>query len=159
RGSGSAIPDTVYHYSLHLPAVDIFTEASISIPAFGINIATDSIVIVFSSNDTTEVAQNILYVDDVSIDLTSAIAPDPSMKQEVTLYPNPVRSGEMLTIRHTGKKWHDVKIEDSTGRIVNGCCTWSGDDVTSSIGPVLLSPGIYSLIVDGRNKGRFVMVE
>ncbi len=157
RPSGSSIPDTVYHGTLELPAVDIYTQAHLSITESGINPATDSIVILFSSNDTNEVASNILYVDDVSIDFASSINHLPESQPALIAYPNPVKTGESLNIKIDDDKMHQLQLLDHTGRRLE-CCfdmTYEGEDLHLS--PLDLTPGIYTIILDGRNAYRFVV--
>jgi hypothetical protein len=157
--NGSSSPDTVFYQSVKLPAVDIYTEVNVPIPEAGINIATDSIVILFSSNDTNEIAPNILYVDDVSIDFVSATDPGQLKNEAMVLYPNPVRSGEILNIVFPENKIHDLKILDLTGRIAGGCCDIIVEENYARLGPVHLASGIYCVIADGKFSSRFVVCD
>ncbi len=143
RGSGSSIPDTVYHGSLMLPAVDIYTEAKLSIPESGIHTATDSIVILFSSNDTNEIAVNILYVDDVSINYATSTSFFPGPNPLITLYPNPVPYGEAITISHPGMDMKTVKIYDACGRQVEPCLTSKNNEDQIIVDTRQLQPGLY----------------
>jgi len=158
RGSGSSLPDTIYHASMHLPAVDIYTEVQMNIPEVGINISTDSIVILFSSNDTNEIAVNILYVDDVTINSLSATNPVPESTQDVTIYPNPVRPGELLTIQWPVSKAGPFKIYDTAGNMV-ACCldaVESGNRILIQTSQLL--PGLYFLTHD-RSISTFVVIK
>lgn len=156
RGSGSAIPDTVYHASMNLPAVDIYTAAHITIPDVGINTVTDSIVILFSSNDTNEVAANILYVDAVSIDFSNAVQPTPGQSSTVRLYPNPVRQGENLTIEQPDKSLSAIEIFDSVGKRIGSCFEEVVADDRIQILTRQWQPGIY-FIVAGRYCSKLVV--
>ena len=156
RASGSSVPDTVYHATVALPAVSIYTEMQMAIPDVGINIATDSIVILFSSNDTNEVASNILYVDDVSIDFASALYPAPEERSNVLLFPNPVHHGETLTIRQPDGDFSKMKIYDDNGRMIASCLDEVVGDDRVQIQTRLLQPGLY-FIVAGNYYSKFVV--
>ncbi|MBP7239975.1 MAG: hypothetical protein KBA14_07090 [Saprospiraceae bacterium] len=150
RASGQAIPDTVFYASFHLQSAATYTEVNILIPKQGINIATDSIVIVFSSNDTNEVATNLLYVDDVSIDFASNNIPIPQDEMALTVFPNPLHAGQSLTINHPGNVFHDVLMIDNSGRIIEGCFDLFQDGDNTILSGIPAIPGLYNLIIDGR---------
>jgi hypothetical protein len=157
--SGSANPDTVFYASISLPAVDIFTEVNVTIPDVGISTATDSIVILFSSNDTNEVGLNTLFVDAVSIDFVSATDRGPSDQPSISLYPNPLRSDEALNINFSDDKIHSLKLMDSTGRIIESACDQNSTGSTTRIDALHLAPGIYCLIADNTYSRPFVVIE
>jgi|GEM_PF-4609219 len=156
RGSGSSTPDTVYYASMVLPAVGIYTEMQMIIPDVGINMTTDSIVILFSSNDTNEVASNILYVDDVSIDFTNSIHPAPEPTSNVMLYPNPVHHGETLTIRQPDGDFSKMKIYDVNGRMIGCCLDELVGDGQVQIQTCQMQPGLYFLVA-GHFCSKFVV--
>lgn len=158
RASGQAIPDTIFSASVHLPVASIYTEVHVPIPDSGIHIETDSIVIVFSSNDTNEVAANLLTVDDVSIDFTSSTLPVPNEDVSLIVFPNPIHAGQSLTISHPGKGVQEVLMIDNSGRVIEGCFDMiqHGDNTILSGIPAI--PGLYNLIIDGKY-GAGVVVE
>ncbi len=157
--SGSANPDTVFYASVSLPAVDIFTEVNVPIPDVGINTAIDSIVILFSTNDTNAVGLNILYVDAVSIDFVSATDQGPSIKPSISLYPNPVRTGEALNVHFSDDKIHDIKLMDSTGRIIESHPGQNSSESNTLLNALHMPPGIYCLITDNKYAYPFVVME
>ena len=95
REAGDPYPDTVYFESVQLSSAATYTKVNVPFPTDNINAETDSIVIVFSSNDTNEIALNTLLIDDVSIDFASAVTPAPN-QSSVTIYPNPVHTNQVL---------------------------------------------------------------
>ncbi|MBK9981997.1 MAG: T9SS type A sorting domain-containing protein [Saprospiraceae bacterium] len=157
--SGSANPDTVFYASVSLPAVDIFTEVNVPIPDAGINTATDSIVILFSTNDTNAVGLNILYVDAVSIDFVSSTDHGPSVQPSIRLYPNPLRTEEVLNVNFSDDKIHSVKLMDSTGRIIESGFDQNSTGSNTRLGALRLPPGIYCLIADNKYSRPFVVIE
>jgi hypothetical protein len=159
RPTGSSFPDTVYYQSVILPAVGIYTEVNVPIPDTGIDITTDSIVILFSSNDTNEMALNTLYVDDVSIDFVSSDHPAATAEENMIFYPNPVRSGEEMTINLPIEKLHHFEILDRAGISLNCCMNVSSDGSGTILGPVDLPAGLYWFVVDGRYGRPFVVTD
>ena len=159
RPTGNEFPDTLFYQSVALQGADAYTEVNIDIPEVGINTATDSIVVVFSSNDTNEVALNILYVDDLTIDFVSANDPDPDRHPAFTLYPNPLQSGEPLTINVAGKELHNLKMIDSLGRRIKCSFSKNGDGNLTSVALDYLVPGVYGVIMDDRYVSHFVVID
>lgn len=157
RSSGSEIPEIIFHQSVLLPSVDFYTEMNVDIPDAGINTATDSIVILFSSNDTNEVAANILYVDEVSIDFTSANLPVPGSPQ-ITLFPNPLSEGETLNVNFSALDYKQLDLIDYTGRVVQHDVEIMGAHTLQLCTGHLL-PGIYCLVIDHAYKRPFLIVE
>ncbi|MGB4849965.1 MAG: T9SS type A sorting domain-containing protein, partial [Saprospiraceae bacterium] len=157
--SGSANPDTVFYASVSLPAVDIFTQVNVPIPDVGISTATDSIVILFSSNDTNEVGLNTLYVDAVSVDFVSAIDHGPSSQPSISIYPNPLRTEETLNVNFSDDRIHNLKLMDSTGRIIESACDQNSTGSCVRIETLHLPPGIYCLIADNKYTRPFVVIE
>ncbi|MEP6792896.1 MAG: T9SS type A sorting domain-containing protein [Saprospiraceae bacterium] len=157
--SGSSEPDTVYYASVLLPAVDIFTEVNVPIPDVGINIATDSIVILFSSNDTNEVGMNIMYVDAVSIDFVSSTDHVPSGQPSISLYPNPLRAEDALTVNFSDDKTHSIKLMDSSGKIIKNGFAQNTSGKSILIDALHLPPGMYCLIADNMYARPFVITE
>ncbi|HZV70738.1 MAG TPA: T9SS type A sorting domain-containing protein [Saprospiraceae bacterium] len=148
RPSGSTVPETVFHESVMLPAVDIYTEVKVQIPEAGINIATDSIVILFSSNDTSEVGNNILFVDDVSIDFTSANQPAPKMLADISIYPNPLHSGQEIVIKNSSAEIHDISLTDLSGKLVRCFGNFSHAGLEIHLPALDLCPGVYVLVLN-----------
>ena len=107
RPSGNQFPDTIFYEEVRLQATNAYTEMQILIPSLEIDLQSDSIVIGFASNDTNAVALNSLLVDDVSIDFSSANNNIPEQLR-LGLYPNPIHSGERLTLVHHD----DVEISE-----------------------------------------------
>lgn len=159
RASGNVVPDTVLHSSIHLQSAATYTEVTIPVPESGIHIATDSIVIVFSSNDTNEVAANILYVDDVSIDFTNANIPIPQDEMVLKVFPNPLHVGQSLTINHAGKDLHEIVIIDTSGRIIEGCFDLFQDGDNTIFTGIPAITGLYNLIIDGRYRTGVVVLD
>src|SRR5688572_631248 len=87
REAGDPYPDTVYFESVQLHSTASYTQVNVPFPTDNINAETDSIVILFSSNDTNEIALNTLLIDDISIDFASAVNPTPN-QNSVSIYPN-----------------------------------------------------------------------
>jgi hypothetical protein len=159
RASGQAIPDTVFYTSIHLQSAANYTEVNIPIPESGIHIATDSIVIVFSSNDTNEVAANLLSVDDVTIDFTSSNIPVPLEDLTLKVFPNPIYAGQSLTISHPGKTFQYILMIDHSGRIIEGCFELLQDGDNTILSGIPAIPGLYNLIIDGRYGAGVVVTE
>ena len=159
RASGQAIPDTVFYTSIHLQSAATYTEVTIPIPESGIHITTDSIVLVFSSNDTNEVASNLLSVDDVTIDFTSSTIPTPQESLTLKVFPNPLHTGQSLTINHPGNVFQDVLMIDNSGRIIEGCFDLMQDGDNTILSGIPAIPGLYNLIINGRYGAGVVVMD
>jgi len=159
RASGQAIPDTIFYTSVHLQSVTTYTEVNIPITETGFQIGTDSIVIVFSSNDTNEIAANLLSVDEVSIDFTSATIPIPHDDITLKVFPNPIQAGQALTISHRGKAFEFVRMIDTAGRVIEGCFDMMMDGDYTILSHMPSIPGLYNLIIDGKYGAGVVVQE
>ena len=154
REAGDPYPDTVFFQSVHLPPVFGYQEVNVPFPSQGINPATDSIVIVFSSNDTSEIALNTLHVDDISIDFVSSVVPGPDSNQSY-VYPNPVgRYDQMFVAGDAIKK---ISIMDLAGRIV--FATTSNLSNPILLDPCLLTPGTYIVRINDDSVQKLVVIE
>lgn len=154
REAGQSFPDTVYFESIHLNAVSSYTEVNVPIPVDNINPATDSIVIVFSSNDTDETALNTLWIDDVSIDFASAVAPSPNQNL-IVAYPNPVSiEGEL---HFTSNSIANISIVDATGKVV--VAKKANELPSIDLSQTCISPGIYFIQIDDQKLLPLVVIE
>jgi hypothetical protein len=158
RGTGTAVPDTVYHEKRMLSPVASYTNVEILIPNVGIDILTDSIVIAFASNDENEAGLNILYIDDVHIDEASALSPGPGA-QTYSLYPNPVQQGIDVTVEVIGYQLGKLDILDVMGRKVNAEVSMSIDHHRATIHTSRCMPGVYLLMMDGEPAQNILLVQ
>ena len=159
REAGSQFPDTVFYEMYYLSINDDYFEAVIPIPDVGIQTATDSIVLVFSSNDTMEFGINVLHVDDVSIQFTSSS--ENEIKNDfVKVYPNPIRAGETLhvSLPYDGDI-EEVQLYNSTGRLVSDTQKFYlvGDGISLQVTHLL--PGIYHLFADGKHLSTLIITD
>lgn len=148
RGSGMAIPDTVYHEKRMLSPVAAYTKVEMLIPDVEIDILTDSIVIAFSSNDESEAGLNVLYIDDVRIDEASALNPGPE-SLAYSIYPNPVQQGHDVTLDANGNQMYKLDILDVVGRKVKADEGISFLHDKATINTTCLMPGLYFLVMNG----------
>lgn len=159
RPPGMAFEDLVFYARTDLQPVGAYTRMTIPIGESGIDVATDSILIVFSSNGPDAPGTNVLVVDDVVIDFTSSNQPGPITDLIGKAYPNPIQSTGTLTIVNPGKEIHAVHMIDATGRIVSGCLQLAGDDEIIELTGLPSVSGIYSLLLDGKCFARIVVVD
>lgn len=159
RPPGLAFEDLVFYARTDLQPAGAYTRMTIPIGESGIDIATDSILIVFSSNGPDAPGSNILVVDDVVIDFTSSNHPGPSDGSMAKVYPNPIRSSGTLTIVNPEKEIHEAHMIDATGRIVSGCLQLAGDDENVELTGLPPASGIYSLLLDGKYLTKIVVVD
>ena len=153
REAGDPYPDTVYFESVQLTSAASYTKVSVPFPTDNINAATDSIVIVFSSNDTNEIALNTLLIDDVSIDFASAVNPGPN-QSFVSVYPNPVHANQDL---HFTSSVEQLAIHDALGNIL---FARSKDDMQSfNLSQTALAPGLYYVRVNDEKMIKLVVLE
>ena len=155
RESGDPFPDTVYYESVYLAPASSYTEVNVSIPTEDINTETDSIVILFSSNDTNEIAMNMLYVDELSIDFVSAISPVENSGNLYKAYPNPVRLTEILNV--SGPEFQKISITDLTGNVV--FINTKSFDGRIDLRETGLFPGVYFINIDGAHLLRLMVVD
>jgi hypothetical protein len=155
REPGDHYPDTVYYESRYLEATSSYTEVNIPIPSENINTETDSIVIVFSSNDTNETALNLLYVDEVSIDFVSAVDHTSGQQDIFKLYPNPVYVNQSISV--SGSPVKTITITDLKGNVVfannksfEGKIDLQGNGI---------SAGMYLIHLNGANTIPIVILE
>ena len=159
RPPGIAFEDLVFYTRLDLQPAGTYARMNIPIGESGIDIETDSILIVFSSNGPDAIGTNVLMVDDVAIDFTSSNHPGPSTGSAGVVYPNPVRSAGTLTIVSPGKEIHEVHMIDAAGRTVSGCPQLAGDEEELQLTNLPSVPGIYSLLVDRKYITRIVVMD
>lgn len=153
REAGDPYPDTVYHVSTHLQEAGVYTEVNIPIVTDNINPETDSILIVFSSNDTNEIAANTLLIDDVSIDFASAVNPSPN-QNTVTIFPNPVHTNETL---HFATTVEHISIFNPFGIVLFSI---NDSDIQSiDLSKTRLAPGIYFLRVNDEKPVKLLVTE
>ena len=159
REAGDPYPDTVFHHSEYLQGTDAFTEVNIPIPDVEINIETDSIVLVFSSNDTSEFGINFLYVDDVSVDFVSATKPVVRSSSNL-VYPNPVHAGHPLTIQKGDvSQVTEIKWIDSFGRTIAEENYPDDDGQFVHLDVCQIPGGIYTLLLNGVYSIRVLVTE
>lgn len=159
RPPGMAFEDLVFYARTDLQPAGAYTRMTIPIGESGIDIETDSILIVFSSNGPDAIGTNVLVVDDVAIDFTSSNQPGPITDLIGKAYPNPIQSTGTLTIVSPGYEIHEVHMMDAAGRIVSGCPHLAGDDEKMQLTNLPSVPGIYSLLVDRKYFTRIVVLD
>ena len=144
RGNGSSEPDTVYHEVHGIQAVDAYTEARFSIPEVDISPLTDSIVLVFETNNEIASGINVLYVDDVVVDFISATK-TPGADPGILVYPNPVYSNQSFVIKAEMDEDSGIELFDLMGRKMNEVFfeKWRNDEW--KISPNEIPGGLYTL--------------
>lgn len=153
REAGDPYPDTVYFESVQLSSAATYTKVNVPFPTDNINAETDSIVIVFSSNDTNAIALNTLLIDDVSIDFASAITPTPN-QSSVAIYPNPVHTDQVL---HFTSLVDQFFILDAYGHTL---FSKSEDDMPSiNLLETNITPGIYYVQVNKEKVKKLVVID
>ena len=144
RGNGSGDPDTVYHEVHGIQAVDQYTEARFPIPDVEIDILTDSIVLVFLTNNENASGINVLYVDDIVVDFASATNTT-AENNTVVVYPNPVYSNQSFVVKAEMQEDSQVELFDLMGRKMMDVFfeKWKNDEWRISTNG--LQGGLYTL--------------
>lgn len=159
RPAGGDEPDTVFWQTTSLPATDTYTKMEIQIPDVDIQIDTDSIVLSFTSNISSPLAQNTLWVDDVVIDFTSALKPVLSVAENVLLFPNPVSRGDVLHLAWENKDYTSIEILNINGINHSHDCVTQILQHGADISTDPLAPGMYCVKSGSVLLGRFVIID